>query len=366
MVPIIKVVGNFCNLRCNYCFYHENDQSKPTIMKYDLLEKFIIEYLELFSGRINFIWHGGEPLLAGISFFERVIDLQKKYVKEKHIIRNSIQTNATLINVEWAKFFKNNKFKVGISIDGDKRSHNNFRKDKKGAGSFDRVIKGIRTLQEYNVKLGFIQTLTTANITNLNDDFDFFVDSLGVQSWGINHYFISDKNNGSDLSKQQITNTELIDYLKSCVDLWLAENDPKLRLREIDNYIAGVIGKTSNSCSFNGSCTAYFCLDYDGKIYPCDRFSGQDNFLFGDFSKQSLFEILNGDMRLKYAKDVNTVPIDCLTCKWQQFCNNGCTHYRVNNIKGKYYFCETRKNLFNYLENIVKECQLNNLKEVSK
>lgn len=353
MVPIIKVVGNYCNLHCEYCFYNAREQSKKTIMSEQLLDKFIYEYLNLFSGKVNFIWHGGEPLLAGIPFFEGVMKLQKKYAKKDQIIRNSIQTNATLVNEEWANFFKVNNFKVGVSIDGNLKSHNEFRKNKRGEGSFENVINGIRILQKHTVRLGFIQTLTRANIANLDDDFKYFVETLGVRSWGINHYFEQDS--GLDIVKQRIDNKQLKEYLKRCIDLWLTQNDPNLRLREIDHFIAGVLGKNINSCSFNGTCTSYFCLSYDGKIYPCDRFSEQEKYLLGDLTWQALIEILNGNARLQYATDVNDIPTDCAKCNWLKGCNNGCAHHRLGNIKGKYVFCETRQDMFRYLHSIVDE-----------
>ena len=356
MLALIKVVGNFCNLHCRYCYYYKNDQSKRTIMEYDLLEKFIAEYLKLFSGKINFIWHGGEPLLAGIPFFKKAVELQKNYARGNHIVKNSIQTNAVLINDDWAQFFKNNDFKVSISIDGNKESHNRFRKDKNGDDTFDKVIKGIKILQKYKVKLVFMQTIIFSNIKNLKDDFLFLVDSLGVQSWGFCPYSVLDKNQIA-MPQEHIDNVTMTEYLKECISLWLLKDDPKLRIREIDNYITGVIGKSSNCCAFNGSCTSYLCLNYDGKIYPCFKFSGQDEFLFGDFSKTSLFEILNGAKCREYTKDVNTIHSDCSSCEWKSFCYNGCSALRVNSIKGKFYYCEIRKNLFNYLENIVEECQ---------
>lgn len=353
MVPIIKVVGNYCNLRCGYCFYNEREQSMRTLMSEQLLDKFMSEYFNLFSGRVNFIWHGGEPLLAGIPFFERAMTLQKRYAKGNHVIRNSIQTNATLVDEEWAKFFKINNFKVGVSIDGREKSHNEFRKNKIGEGSFEHVVRGIRILQKNNVRLGFIQTLTHNTVANLSDDFEYFVKELGVRSWGINHYFA--QNSGLDTIGQQIDNKQLTEYLTRCIDLWLVQNDPKLRLREIDHFIAGAIGKNINSCSFNGTCTSYFCLSYDGKIYPCDRFSEQDQYLFGDLSRHSLIEILNGNKRLQYAKDVNDIHGDCANCKWFKGCNNGCVHHRIGNIKGKYYFCETRQHMFAHLNNIIED-----------
>ncbi len=98
MIPIIKVVGDFCNLRCRYCFYNTADQLIRHVMSDELLEKFLVQYMELFTGRLIFIWHGGEPLLAGLPFFQKIVDLQGRELKEGQIIQNTIQTNATLID----------------------------------------------------------------------------------------------------------------------------------------------------------------------------------------------------------------------------------------------------------------------------
>lgn len=353
MIPIIKIVGDFCNLRCDYCFYNGKNQSSFCIMSDGLLEKFISQYMNLFSQKLVFIWHGGEPLLAGISFFQKVIDLQKKYFRDGHKIQNSIQTNATLIDDKWARFFKKHDFRIGISLDGSKKSHNRFRKDKKNKGSFDRAMKGIRFLQRYKIKPGIIQTLTYDNAVRIKEDFNFFVNILGIKGWGINIYRDMENKN-KVMTKQSITNKELTEFLKTCIDLWLVQDDPNLRIREIENFIFGVFGKMARNCTFNGACTTFFCLEYDGRIYPCDRLSGRPDFLFGDLSQQSLLEVLNGLKRLKYAKDVNFIHSDCVTCEWHKACHNGCAMYRVQDIKGKYYYCETRKKIFDYLKERIK------------
>ena len=127
MVPIIKVVGDFCNLRCQYCFYNTKDQLTRRMMKDELLEKFLAQYMGLFTGRLIFIWHGGEPLLAGLPFFKKIVDIQAKNLRDGQIIQNTIQTNATLIDNAWAEFFRAHDFRVGVSLDGDKESHDHFR-----------------------------------------------------------------------------------------------------------------------------------------------------------------------------------------------------------------------------------------------
>lgn len=98
MVPIVKVVGDFCNLRCRYCFYNTKDQSTRHLMSDQLLEKFLVQYMELFTGRLIFIWHGGEPLLAGLPFFQKAVAVQRENLRDGQTIQNTIQTNATLID----------------------------------------------------------------------------------------------------------------------------------------------------------------------------------------------------------------------------------------------------------------------------
>ncbi len=351
MVPIIKVVGDFCNLRCRYCFYSVRDQTTPHIMNEELLESFISQYMCLFSGRITFIWHGGEPLLVGIKFFEKIIQLQQKYNKN-HDVQNYIQTNGTCITDKWALFFKERHFRVGVSLDGCSKSHNQFRKKYWGEGSFDQVKRGIEILKKYGITPGFIQVLTRSNLRNLEKDFSFFMNfplsSKGV-AWGINPYLDVAEINVRMLG-EQVTNKDLKEYLMRYIDLWLHKNKPNLCIREIDHLVAGVLQKSAGSCSFNGTCTGYFCIDYDGKIYPCDRLAGRTEFLFGDLSQQSLIETLNGPSRLSYAQRVNSRHPECTTCEWQKVCHNGCAHHRIGGIEGKYYYCETRKAIFSYLK----------------
>ncbi len=355
MTPIIKVVGDFCNLRCRYCFHSNSDQSTPHVMNDELLEKFIKEYMELFTGRLVFIWHGGEPLLAGLNFFKKVLGLQNRYLKNGQKIDNRIQTNATLINDKWAVLFKENDFKVGISLDGNKDSHNYFRKDSKGRGSFELTMRGIEILKQYDIDIqhAFLQVLTKDNLKRVKENFDFFVNTLMVKSWGICHYLDLEKTN-RNMVNQNITNKQFFKFLKDLIDLWLTQDKSDLAIREIENFLFGIKGKMAKNCSFNGTCTSFFCLEWDGRIYPCDRSSGQDNLFFGDFSKQSLLEILNDTPRLKYAEMVNSLPSDCVACEWQNACHNGCPSHRIGGIGGKYYYCETRKKIFVYLKTKIK------------
>jgi uncharacterized protein len=321
-------------------------------MEDSLLEKLIAEYMSIFSNRIAFVWHGGEPLLAGMPFFQRIIDLQKKYLRQGQIIRNSIQTNGTLINDKWAKFFKKYNFRIGVSLDGNEEAHNRFRKTKTKSSSFKSVIEGIKILRKNDIEPGIIQTVTKSNLKQSEKISHFFIRELNLKGWGINPY-LDVTNTNSKMRGESITSDEFYRFLKEIIDLWLEIDDPDLCIREIENVAAGVMGKQTLNCSYNGCCTGFFCVDYNGVVYPCDRFTDHPEYQFGNLYTQSLQDILNSEERLHYASAVNSRSAECADCQWLTACHNGCTHHRLGNVSEKYYYCESRKKIFSYIKGII-------------
>jgi uncharacterized protein len=220
--------------------------------------------------------------------------------------------------------------------------------DDSGHSSFEKVVESVKILRQYGIEPGILQTLTRDNIPQVVENFRFFVDDLNIKSLAINPY----RNVGSnkEMRNQGLTDKEFTTVLKVYIDLWLTRNDENLRVREIDNFLGGILRKPVHSCEFNGLCWTVFCLNYDGKIYLCDRFLGQEEFFCGDFSKQSLLEIFNSDIWQDMVRRVNILPSECRACEWQSVCCNGCSHLRVGGIGGKYYYCQTRKKVFAYLK----------------
>jgi uncharacterized protein len=331
-----------------------SDQISKRLMSTELLEKFTREYLALPLRAYVFDWHGGESSLAGLPFFKRAIQLQEKFRKKGQIIRNTIQTNATCINNEWAAFFKAYSFGVGVSLDGNRESHNHFRKNVSNNGTFDQVVRGIEILRRHGIEPGIIQVLTQENLPRIPQNFRFFLDNLKIKSWGINPYCEEVDPNNKEMTGQGITPKDFTKALKTYIELWLNEDDPNLQIREIDDHLAAILGRqTLSSCTFHGLCHTTFCLEWDGRIYPCDRLSGRKEFLLGDLTEQPLSVIINGERWLKYAQEVNNLPSECRICKRQAICMNGCPYLRVGGLKGRYYYCQTRKDVFAHLEKVV-------------
>lgn len=346
---IIMAVGNYCNLRCGYCFHHNECQQEKMIMDIDLLEKIVSQFLATDQSGYKFIWHGGEPMLAGLKFYKQAISLQEKYRKPNQEIRNSIQTNATLVNEEWARFFKKNNFGVGVSLDGCKSSHDKFRVYIDGTGSFDDVLRGVMTLRSHDVKLGYIQTVAKDNLAAVDEDFKFFTEELKTESWGVNYYL--DKSNGR-MSDQTVTPEEMATHVIRNIDLWLKRDDDKLRIREIEHFFRPFLKRDVNHCDFSGSCGQYFCIDWKGGVTPCDRFSDSVEFHLGNLQRQDLAEIINSDSLKLHNENTAFYPNDCLYCKWLKYCRNGCVHLRIPDVRSKYFYCEARKKIFSYVEQL--------------
>jgi len=346
--PIIKVVGTACNLRCDYCFFLEHSQKK--VISLELLESFFEHYFQMFSGQINFVWHGGEPLLAGIDFYQTVIGLQCRFKKDGDKIRNSIQTNATLITDDWCKFFKQHQFAVGVSLDGTEISHNRHRKFIDGHGSFQATMAGIQKLQDHQINFGIIATLTKSGLANLENDLKFFVKEVKLNRLAFN-LFADDSTGNQQLADENISSVEAEVFYQTILRFWLKENNRKLSIREIDNCLAGIVGKWPRNCSFNGSCADYFSLNNGGEIYPCERLSFNGSGLFGDLRSQTLTEILTSKQFEQHCQRIAQRSVACKNCSHSQFCNNGCTALR--NKDDRFRYCSARQEAYQKLSALI-------------
>jgi uncharacterized protein len=180
---LIKPTGSDCNLDCSYCFYKhratEIGEGRQR-MSDEVLEKLVRDYMELRFPMAGFAWQGGEPMLMGLDFYKKTVELQKKYGSPGQQVSNALQTNAILLNDDWCRFLHDCKFLVGISIDGPRELHDYYRKDFSGAGTFDKVVRAIDKCKEHDVEFNILVLLNNINADHPDELFDFFVD-MGVK-----------------------------------------------------------------------------------------------------------------------------------------------------------------------------------------
>ncbi|MCX7724937.1 MAG: radical SAM protein [Thermodesulfovibrio sp.] len=359
VIPIINIVGHHCNLRCAYCFHSDSDQSRKTVLSDNLLSNFIQQYIEMFSTEsfVRFIWHGGEPLLAGLDKFNYVIECQNKYLGNRKV-SNAIQTNGTLINQSWGQFFKEHYFKVGISIDGPEHIHNMARKFPDGKGSFSATCKGIEVLKESGINFGTIVTVTKYNFNKAKIILDFIAYEVQAKSVGFNFYSSIDKKSRHSIS---ISYNEAYLFLVDAYEWFIANPDSNLEIRELKDFTAAIFGRIGISCNRNGTCGDYISLNYDGSVSACTRLADVwDKAFFGNLKDNNLIDILSSNRRLEFLKVINSSVNNCRECKFFKVCRNGCTYQRIPFGIGKYNYCNTIRQFLKFLSHKLKLIADNN------
>jgi len=345
LVPIIKTVGVACNLKCRYCWFNPLDQSKVERMPDPLLEKLIRDYAEADrSGSYQFIWHGGEPLMAGLGFFRRAVELQGQFMPCARI-KNVIQTNGTMLTPPWTEFFLEHGFKVGVSLDGPKHFHDAFRVTPRGAGSHDRIMANLVKARAQGLKFSVIATINALNVNSPDEIFDFLVES-GITSFGFNMVF--ERDGDGQPAPYSVTNEQYAAFQCRIFDRWLERDDRRIRIRHIDSIIQGMAGLPIRSCIYAGTCHRFVNIGSNGDVYPCERLTTAER--LGNLYESSLAEMVTAAPYARHRQSASELPTDCQACRYLRICRNGCTHHRV---RGKLYFCEARKQVFSYIEAVI-------------
>lgn len=344
-----------CNLNCKYCYLGEKDFGIQFDL--DLVDKIFKEITDFNGANVvnEIIWHGGEPLLAGIDFFRQVLKLQKtKY--ENFSFLNCLQTNGTLLTREWVYFFKENEFHIGISLDGPKELHDSNRVYYDNGGSFDLIMQGVEICKELELRLGFLCVLTKKSIGKEKIIYDFF------KSTGYDFDFSPVATKNQDIS---LNNQEYAKMANTFFDLWFFDNDQKIKVRPPSTLVnAFLIDENVFDCTFHNKCLEdYISVAPDGNVYPCNRFANINEFLIGNIQEQCLEEILKTS---KIRDNLLTRAVDCFegckSCEIKKYCNAGCPHqaYELNDdYFTPDFYCEAYKSIIPHVFNEVNSQLIN-------
>jgi uncharacterized protein len=364
---IMKISGT-CNLGCPYCYYFKNkSRTEQASMKLDVLNKFLDEASKR-SQKIELIWHGGEPLATDISVYRDIVKKQKEISQEAGVtFRNVLQTNGTLINQEWINFFIEEKFGIGVSLDGTQEIHDIYRLSLSKNGTFEKTIRGINLLKKNGVPVSVLAVVTKNSLSHAKEIYEFFVNELGLFRFDflpmveiITHSQNKDQHRVDSGTKNFIPGSleqgDFAAFMNEIFDLWWASNSPNVSVRFLDNVLLGLLGKRPKSCTFNGSCGNYTTLDVDGTLSPCDNFVEYKDLAFGNIKTDSLNDMLDSSKRQSYRKLVGSVHSSCTNCKFLHACGGGCRKYNFflnQNFSDPNYFCGDRWTIFNHVDEII-------------
>jgi len=355
---LAKPTGAICNLDCKYCFYLSKEElykGSSFRMTDQMLETYIRQLIESHGvPEVTVAWQGGEPTLMGLDFFKRSIVYEKKYAKPGMKINNTIQTNGTLINDEWAAFFKENNFLVGLSIDGPREMHDFYRIDKQGDPTFDQVMRGLGFLQKHGVEWNALTTLHHANADHPVEVYRFLRDECKAEFIQFIPIVERVRPDSDIVSKRSITAEQYGKFLVGVFEEWVKRDIAKVYVQMFDVALANWHGEPSGLCVHSKTCGGALAIEHNGDLYSCDHFVTLQNKL-GNIKEKHMLELISSDQQETFGNDkFDTLPKYCRECTVRFACHGGCPKDRFirtpNGEPGLNYLCAGFKIFFNHVD----------------
>jgi uncharacterized protein len=338
-------------------------------MSDDVLSAFITNYVKSQpTPVVEFVWQGGEPTLLGIDFFKRVVEIQKQFSGAK-TIANSLQTNGTLLDDEWCRFLKKHNFMVGISLDGPKQIHDRYRRDRKGAGTFDKVMRGLRLLQKHKVEYNVLACVAKETARRPLDVYHFlksqgveFIQFLPVveripdsssRQMGLHlagPAALDKEEEQTEVTPWSVIPEEYGDFLIDIYEEWVRHDVGTIFVMNFEWVLNAWIGNPSPVCVHAKTCGRSVVIEHNGDVYACDH-CVYPQYRLGNITTDTLSGMVELSLQSGFgvAKEA-VLPGRCRECEVLAACQGGCPKHRFEKTyqdePGLHYLCEGYKKFF--------------------
>jgi uncharacterized protein len=392
---LIKPAGPDCNLRCNYCFYLPKSAlfppGSPALtgetetpefagpaetaggpkdhpgagaggaevkdsgtevgaahrMSPDTLETLVRSYLATPQRQYVFNWQGGEPTLMGLDFFRRAVELQRRHAPAGAHVVNTLQTNATLIDAEWARFLAEKSFLTGVSLDGPQDIHDAYRLDVAGRGSFDRVMAGIEQLRSSGAEFNILTMVTSRSAGEVERLWSFF----RQEGFAYQQYIpcVEFDEEGEPLP-YTVGPEEWGRFLTEIFRLWYPEYVRTVSVRNFDTVVNFLAAGEYHSCTMRGACDQYFVVEHEGGVYPCDFFV-EPQYRLGSIREDGWKSLQSSPVYRGFAAQKSRWNRACSRCEYLDYCSGDCLKMRFRgsgkrNPESLSYLCSGYREFF--------------------
>lgn len=359
---MLKPRGAICNLDCAYCYFLSKEMLYPGSrfrMADDLLETYTQQYINAQRvPEVTFAWQGGEPTLMGLDFFRRAVELQQKYRKPGMRIFNALQTNGTLLDDKWCRFFKQNNFLIGLSIDGPRELHDFYRVDKGGQPTFDKVMHGLGCLKRHGVEFNILTTLHAANVEHPLEVYHFLRDEVGAQF--MQFIPIVERANetgfqeGDTATDRSLTGGQYGRFMIELFDEWVHRDVGRVFVQLFDVALAAWVGDQPGLCIFAETCGTALAMEHNGDLYSCDHFV-EPKYRLGNIQEIPLLDMVALPQQRQFGLNKrDTLPQYCRDCEVRFVCNGGCPKDRFiftpDGEPGLNYLCSGYRAFFNHID----------------
>lgn len=334
---MVKPVGSLCNMRCKYCYYLDKKSlygGREPFMNDNLLEKYVQNTIEGNNAPvIYFVWHGGEPLLAGKEFFKKAVKYQAIYGKGRKI-ENSIQTNGLLIDREWCSFFKDNNFLVGISIDGPQSIHDMHRLDAEGRGTWSRVMNAINLMYQTGTQYNTLSTINVHSEAKADEVYLFlrqistFMQFLPVSELILGETICSPDNLEAKKAPWSVSARGFGEFMCRIFDIWVTHDVGSRFVQLFDATLANHLQVPPSICSLCEVCGTGLTVEHNGDVYACDHFV-YPNYKLGNIQQTPLCELAASKKQFEFGiMKRESLSQQCRRCKYYTLCYGECPKHR--------------------------------------
>ncbi|MDV5170420.1 anaerobic sulfatase maturase [Photobacterium rosenbergii] len=373
---VAKPIGPVCNIQCDYCFYLEKHALFAPNERYRMSDEVLAAYIRQYiesqpTPVVEFLWQGGEPTLLGLDFFRKVVELQAPYRQHKEI-RNSLQTNGMRLDDQWCEFFKDNDFFIGVSLDGPEAIHDRYRKDRRGKGTFERVMKGIRLLQKHQVEFNALACVGRETAYQPLEVYRFFkqagikyiqfspvverqpdeeTSALGL--WFASPSTLEKIEPNTEVTPWTVEPEPYGDFLIAVYEEWVREDVGEMFVMNFEWALTAWMGEPSPVCIFSRQCGRAVAMEHDGSVFACDHYVYPDYWL-GNVLSDDLAQMVERSVAEGFGPHKErTLPRWCRECDVLNACWGGCPKHRFatspDGEPGLHYLCAGYQKFFRHI-----------------
>ena len=354
-----KPGGSICNLDCDYCYYlsKETLPGGPAVgrMSEEVLEKYVQQYIAGTTGaEVVFSWQGGEPTLLGLDFYRKAVALQKQHAKPFQVVQNDLQTNGTLLDDEWCAFLKENRFLVGLSIDGPREIHDKYRVTKGRKPTFDKVFAATKLLRRHAIPFNTLTCVNRFNARKPLDVYRFLRNEVGStymqfipiveyksfervapQRWDVSQLPVDGTAAARPGNPDSIVTDWSVDpddwgyFLSKIFDEWHRRDIGKIMVNHFETLVSQHLGRGSQICVYSERCGRGVAVENDGSVYACDHYVYPE-YRIGNLKTGRLADMVFSAGQDQFGRDKSdTLPRECRQCPFLKDCWGECPKNRI-------------------------------------
>jgi len=358
-----KPVGSICNLSCDYCYYLKKQSLYPGEdsfrMPDDILEEYILQHTATCPDQvIAFSWHGGEPTLLGLDYFQRIVELQRKHQPSHPRIINGIQTNGTLIDEEWCRFLAAERFAVGLSLDGPQEMHDSHRLTKGGKPTHSQAMCGYELLRKHRIACDILCVVHNHNVNHPTEIYRFFK-QIKASHIGFLPLVESRTDIDGGVSPLTVPSEAFGTFLCTIFDEWMSQDIGQVNIQIFEEAARTALGQEHMLCIFKRTCGDVPVIEHNGDFFSCDHFVDRQHHL-GNIREARLFDLIESPIQRAFGQAKwDTLPRYCLKCDVLNLCNGGCPKDRIlrtpDGEAGLNYLCAGYKRFFSHCKLFLEE-----------